>query len=181
MGKGMLPSSWPSTSPHRSRFEYEKPMPPPPKAGTRVSVSLATREDAAAMVATMNAAQAEQIISLSEMSLSECVEHSLLRSQSAWSGRVDGELVAMWGVSEIADGVGYPWMFSTESLRGVPKLTLGIAHRVIEEMLALYPRLYGSVGKQFQASVRFARHLGFTLAESSHDPAFYTIDLVRRP
>jgi hypothetical protein len=143
---------------------------------TDLRVSPATLEDAVEMAVTLNAAQTELILSLGDKSVQECVKRSLNGSTHAWAGRVDGELVAMWGVYPLADGVGYPWMYSTERLHGVPKLTVSLARRVVDEMLTLYPRLFGVVDTRFEESVRFAKAVGFKVGEYVVEPPFVTIE-----
>lgn len=146
------------------------------KRGTSVSITGATEGDALIMAGNLNSAQSDLILSLGEKTVSECVMRSLTGSSYAKSARIDGELVAMWGAYPLGGDVGYPWMYSTPDLRGVPRLTVTIAVRVVNEMHERFPRLYGCVDRRFEKSVRFAEYLGFKIEESTHDPMFYTID-----
>jgi hypothetical protein len=144
-----------------------------------VVITKATEADALLMSETLNATQVNLILSLGDdKSVQECVRRSVDGSPNAWSGRINGELVAMWGVYPLEETIGYPWMYSTAELGGRPKLALTIARRVVDEMLTVYPRLFGHVDKRFPASITFAQHLGFKVGEYTIDPFALSIERV---
>lgn len=142
----------------------------------RVTIANATQDDAEAMAAMLNPFQVKLIIALGDKTVLDCVNRSFGGSTAAWSGRVDNELVAMWGVYPLEGGCGYPWLYSTPRLMRLPKTAYVVAHHAIKEMLALYPRLFGVVDSRFPESVRFARHLGFSVGAYPTEPPFVAIE-----
>ncbi len=144
-------------------------------------ISPATTEDAGLMARLLHPLVKGSIVALGEGTDYESITRALSRSKLAWSGRVDNELMAMWGAAEIDDDVAYPWLYVSERISEKPKLTLTVARRVIDEMLMTYPRLFGTVDKEFPASVRFAERLGFVVAPSEASDRLLTIDKSRGP
>lgn len=145
-----------------------------------IRIEKATAADAESMAAMLNPSQAKLILALGDKTIAECIERSFGGSTAAWSGRVNGELVAMWGVYPLEGGCGYPWLYATPRIMRTPRAAYVIAHHAISEMLAVYPRLYGVVDSRFAESVRFARHLGFTIGGyATVSPPFLTIERMR--
>lgn len=142
----------------------------------KVEITAATPADAEWMASMLNPFQAKLIISLGDKTVAECVARSFGGSTAAWAGRVNGELVALWGVYPLEGGCGYPWLYSTPNIARYPRAALVVAHHAVREMLAIHPRLYGVVDSTFEESVRFARHLGFTIGSYPADPPFLTIE-----
>lgn len=143
-----------------------------------VSVTIAVPEDAIEMAVRLNAAQADLILSLGDKTVEECVFRSFDGSARSWSGRVNGDLVAMWGVYPLEPGMntGYPWLYSTSRLGETPKLTVEMARRVISDMHQLFPRLFGYVDASHPENVRFAEHLGFYVGGHHAIPPLVTIE-----
>ena len=141
-----------------------------------IQIASATQADAAEMARMLNPFQSRLIMAMGDKTLADCVARSFGGSTAMWSGRVNGELTAMWGVYPLEGGCGYPWLYSTSKLSRYPRAALVIARHAIREMLAIYPRLYGVVDTRFDASVRFARHLGFSVGEHAVDPPFASIE-----
>jgi len=141
-----------------------------------IQIAAATQADAEEMARTLNPFQSRLIISMGDKTLAECVARSFGGSTAMWAGRVNGELTAMWGVYPLEGGCGYPWLYSTSKISRYPRAALVIARHAIREMLAIYPRLYGVVDTRFDASVRFARHLGFAIGGYEVDAPFASIE-----
>ena len=141
-----------------------------------VAIAVATPDDCALMAQSVNPFQRKLIIALGDKTVQECMERSFGGSTAMWSARIGGQLVAMWGVYPLEGGCGYPWLYSTEALAQFPKLALEVGRIAIDEMLHLHPRLVGTVDTRFEASVRFAEHLGFTVGEYPAEPPFAVIE-----
>jgi len=144
----------------------------------KVEIAKATAADAEALSSTLNPFQMKVILAMGDKTVKECLARSFGGSTASWSGRVDGELVAMWGVYPLQGGCGFPWLYSSPRLAAYPRAALVIGHHAIREMLAIHPRLYGTVNSRFGESVRFARHLGFTIGGYPADPPLLTIERV---
>lgn len=141
-----------------------------------VEITAATQADAELMAATLNPFHSRCIVMLGKETPAEAIARAFGGSTRMWAGRIDGELVALWGVYPLEGGCGYPWLFATPRIAKVPLAAYVVAHHAVKEMLAVHPRLYGALDGRFEASVRFARHLGFHV-EPSDKPDLYTIEI----
>ena len=91
-----------------------------------------------------------------------------------WAGLVDGEPVAIAGVSpqSLVGGVGVPWMLATPGLERVERPFLRLSRPVVEAMQEVCPQLVNYVDNRNERAQRWLRWLGFTLDE----PAPYGVD-----
>lgn len=89
-----------------------------------------------------------------------CVEHSV----ELHAVRVgDGPLLAIWGIGR-RPSMDLPhsiWMLATGQIQRFPKATLRYFRREVAAALQRYGRLFNLVDARHEASVRWARHLGF--------------------
>jgi hypothetical protein len=145
-----------------------------------VLIAQATSADAAALIDRMNPFQAKLILALGDKTIEECIERAFGGSTAIWAGRVDGELAAIWGVYPLEGGCGYPWLYSTAAIAKAPRRALLIGFDAVTQMNAIYPRLFGIVDSRFEASVNFAKHLGFTIGGYKMDPPFVSIERWRQ-
>ena len=141
-----------------------------------VEIRIATQQDAELVERDMNPFQEKLILGLGDHTTRECVSRAFGGSVRTWAGLVDGELVAVWGVYPLEGGCGYPWLFSLPAIAKHRKAALVIGRRAIGEMLAIFPRLFGLVDHRFEASVRYAKHLGFNIGQYPVEEPFVTIE-----
>jgi hypothetical protein len=149
---------------------------PEPRTGTGLHVTKATRADAYEMATKLQSEQADLIAAIGNQTVSEAINRSLAGSHHAYAGRVNGELVALWGVFPLEGGAGYPWLYAEIGIAKSPRITYTMARRFIDEMLKEYPRLYGFVDSRFERSMTLAIHLGFTIGTYPANPPFLTIE-----
>jgi hypothetical protein len=97
-------------------------------------------------------------------SIASCVDLSVL----CWTGLVDGELAAIFGVAPInaLTGVGSPWMLGTPVLDRHQRILVRRTPENIAPMLKMFPHLVNYVHAKNTTSVRWLRRLGFTLHEA---------------
>jgi hypothetical protein len=97
-------------------------------------------------------------------SIASCVDRSVL----CWTGLVDGELAAIFGVAPInaLTGIGSPWMLGTPVLDRHQRILVRRTPEYIFRMLKAFPHLVNYVHAKNTTSVRWLRRLGFTLHEA---------------
>lgn len=83
----------------------------------------------------------------------------------AWTGLVDGEPVAVAGVSpaSMVCGVGVPWMLATPAIERVERPFLRLSRPVVEAMHEAAPELVNFVDNRNERAHRWLAWLGFTL------------------
>lgn len=99
-------------------------------------------------------------------SIASCVDRSVL----CWTGLVDGELAAIFGVAPVnmLAGIGSPWMLGTPVLDRHQRILVRRTPEYISRMLKAFPHLANYVHANNTTSVRWLRRLGFTLHEAVH-------------
>jgi len=143
-----------------------------------VQITTATQADAEEMASNLNPFQARCIVMREKETPAQAISRAFGGSTRMWAGRVNGELVAIWGLYPLEGGSAYPWMFATPKISKVPRVAYVVALHAVREMLAICPRLYGTLDGRFEASIGFARRLGFHI-EDTAAPGYYTIEMRR--
>jgi hypothetical protein len=138
----------------------------------KVSVQPATMADAIEMGGALAWKHAASIFAVEAAPATEIIVETFEKSTFSRAGRLDDRLMALWGVVplNVVTGVASPWLFGSAHLARVPRLTCLIAREAIREMLDAFPHLFGMLDPSYEASVRFARHLGFTVGPSERPP-----------
>ncbi len=78
------------------------------------------------------------------------------------SAMIDGKPAAMWGACGTLLGEhAYVWLVLSDDVVGMPRAILKEARRELMGVMESYPAISATVLPDDQASVRFARHLGF--------------------
>lgn len=94
---------------------------------------------------------------------------SLRNASAAWTGRIDGEPVCMFGVSPtmaLTPDRGRPWMMGTESLDKHAVLFLRRCQAQVEEMHRLFSQLENWIALSNKVAINWLRWLGFTFHEA---------------
>lgn len=96
------------------------------------------------------------------------VEHSVRQSSMCWAVLKDGEVLCAFGVCPLAGhpGVGTPWFLGTSAASSHARSLIAAPAEYIARMLDAFPRLVNFVHADNAASLRWLRHLGFSI-----DPA----------
>ena len=94
-------------------------------------------------------------------------DRCLFSSSNVWLGRADGKLVCVWGVipPSLMSDRAYLWLWTSEAIQGNEFLFVRHSQRAVEEMLKLFPSLYGHVALGAESSKRWLRFLGAKFGE----------------
>lgn len=89
------------------------------------------------------------------------------RSALCWTGCVDGEPEAMFGVvpGNFLLGIGYPWFLGSARARRSQRQFLEVAPEYLGRMEALFPRLEGAVWAGNTSATRWLHRMGFVVDE----------------
>lgn len=77
----------------------------------------------------------------------------------------DGELLAVYGVRELASGSGLIWMLSTDAVTSHKREVMEACAGYVERCAKRYPTLVNAVYAKNDTAVRFVRRLGFNVGE----------------
>jgi hypothetical protein len=135
-----------------------------------VEILPATHQDAQALYASLRASDLRECLAYGQADVLEGIVESVAASQGfCFSAREEGELLAVFGVGELTEKTGSPWMLGTTLLDRRPRVLQSLAAPIVNLMLELYPHLLNFVHVRNTRSVRWLAHLGFTI----HDPEPY--------
>jgi hypothetical protein len=107
---------------------------------------------------------------------------------SRWSrvALVDEAPIAVFGCGEYGSllaPIGVPWLMGTGAIVRHGRVLQREARRYIAAMLQQYPRLFNAVHAENTVSVRWLRHLGFTLHPAvpapPHGALFHAFEMTR--
>ena len=115
----------------------------------------------------MREADRREVFRSSGLTPENSLQRALERSDWVRSGRVNGRLVCLYGLSEIdkSMGVGSPWMLGTDLVEECGVTVLRQSKAVIDEMLREYPVLMNYVDAENEVSIRWLEWLGFAIGE----------------
>ena len=120
--------------------------------------------DLAAVAANARPADVAEMAALG-LSFDDALATSVARSDWTAVGIVDDEPVCVFGVApgSLLGGIGVPWMLGTRALdrRDVQVPFLRTSRRVVDAMLATYPRLSNIVDARNALAIRWLGWLGF--------------------
>lgn len=110
--------------------------------------------------------ECEALFGKNTVSVAACETYR--NSQMRYTMEEDGIVIAMFGVAapSLLSTVGAPWMFGTDQIEAHPRSLMRDGRTYIDAMLRLFPRLENIVDARNTKSIRWLRHLGFTI-----DPA----------
>lgn len=105
-----------------------------------------------------------------DVSMQGLLDRSVRASSLVWVGTTPGgEPVAMWGVAptSLLEGIGTPWMLSTEEAYRHPRTLIVEGRRYLDAMREQCPRLSNYVGAWNTRSIRWLKRLGFDMAPAA--------------
>ncbi len=131
----------------------------------------ATPADIADLLADMRAIdRLEVALMATEATLHGAVESTVEGSLFCKAARVDGDLVAIWGVvaRDLYGDDACPWMLTTNAVasRAVRRAVLRFARAELDEAAEGWGRLWNLVHEDNRAALRFCKWLGFSVGRS---------------
>ena len=132
----------------------------------RAKVTLATQEDAAELGRLMRPEDRREVLAMG-FTPEFAASHAVRASLAAYAGRVDGELVGVFGVSLVGlmSSTGVPWLLCTPAVDEWPTgsgLESARFHRVLKQR---FKRLENFVHAENEPAIRWLRWLGYNIDE----------------
>ena len=127
----------------------------------------ATLEDALSIGARARAADIAECWAASHHTPTESMIEGVNISTKAWTATFDGVPLVMFGVAPASaiNGIGVPWLLAADGLERHQLGFLTHCRPCLDEIRAIYPRLYNFVDARNQIAIRWLRWLGFTFGE----------------
>ena len=98
----------------------------------------------------------------------EALEYALRRSELAWTCAISDVPAFMWGVARqgnLMSVTGAPWLLGTPAIVKVRHDFLRYCPHCVDAMQSAFPRLENFVHVENRLSIRWLKHLGFTVDE----------------
>lgn len=101
----------------------------------------------------------------------KALRYSLAGSLMAWTARLDGDPVAMFGCAAVSliEGTGRPWMLGTEAVYGQGRALVRLAPGYVERMRERFPRMDNLIHRDNVRALRLLRRLGFQVEPEAQD------------
>lgn len=99
----------------------------------------------------------------------QALRGGLRSSVAAWTARLEGRPVAMFGVSPLSliEGRGQPWMLGTDAVALCGPAVMRLSRRYLALMHSLFPRLENRVSVRNDVAIRWLSYLGFEFGASA--------------
>ncbi|WP_272962327.1 phage protein Gp13 family protein [Alcanivorax jadensis] len=132
-----------------------------------VEVSPAVPADIDELVPHVRQADIDEFLACSGQSPREVIEDGLKHSRVAWTGRIDGEVVCIFGVVgySLLSNRGAPWLVGSDRMEGGSKAFLRRCRKYAIKMLREYPELANYVDARNATAIRWLKWLGFEFDE----------------
>lgn len=108
----------------------------------------------------------QELIALNDHSPRRALAESFGCSVMVWAGLVDDDVALVFGVGEVSETIGAPWMLGTHLVEKEAKSFLRQCRGYVDQMQAAYPLLTNCADQRNRRTLAWLRWLGFTL----HDP-----------
>lgn len=130
-------------------------------------VVLAEAAHIAPIVASVREADRLELWAMARATPAQCLRYGLQHSRTAYTGRIDGVPVCMFGATpySLLAGIGVPWMVTSTGLDpfGAQKALLRLSKPGVVELRHQFPILVNTVHAGNAAAIRWLRWLGFTI------------------
>lgn len=115
----------------------------------------------------MRKADAVEVWEMSDQTPIESLEQGVSLSNFCSVAVIDDLPVAVFGlvIVDIITGTGVPWLLGTNGAVKHRKVFLDSCSEGIDEMLNICPNLFNYVHAENKISVRWLKHMGFTIEE----------------
>lgn len=145
--------------------------------------SQATLRDAAEMAPHMRREDADEVWAEARMAPYEALVWSLgLSGSDAWTVRVRGKIMAMWGVVPVnlLGGEVVPWLLTTYEVERHPREFMRAARAAVND-LKKFRLAHNRVDARYEKALRWAGRIGFEVGPQleEHGYKFHEITLRR--
>lgn len=128
-----------------------------------VSIVEATPEHALDLAPRIRPEDAAEVMASGGYSPIQALEMSMSISLISLTLLIDGKPAAMFGLakSKLDEGVGFPWLLTTDLIAKHQKTFFGMCAPALAEMLEVFPTLVQLVDQRYAAALRWLERLGF--------------------
>jgi hypothetical protein len=140
-------------------------------APDRLELRPAVEADAAELAETMRAADAAEVLASGGYRPLEAALVSLAWTRrhggEAYAARIDGQVVALFGVARpsLLSTRAFPWLLTGEGVNRHPIILWRESQAVVADWLERFGELEQQVDARYVQALRWARRLGFEVAE----------------
>ena len=126
-----------------------------------------TDDDIAELSRTMRPDDAREVLASHGLSPRRALELSVDSSTEAWATRIDGDLVAIWGVTEvptdamISPRVGSCWMLTSAAVERHKVGFWRACRATLPLLLERWDLLFNAIDARHTRAVRWGKRLGF--------------------
>ncbi len=130
-------------------------------------MSPAQAEDIDELLPHVRQADVDEFTAATGHSPREVMEDGLKYSRVAWTGRINDEVVCIFGVAghSLLSPKGAPWLVGSDKLEGSSKAFLRRCRKYAVKMLREYPVLENYVDARNETAIRWLKWLGFEFDE----------------
>ena len=135
----------------------------------KAEVAPAMPEDIDELLPHVRQADVDEFMAATGQDPREVILDGLKFSKKAWTGRIDGEVVCMFGVCghSLLSVKGAPWLVGSDRLEGSSKAFLRRCRKYAVKMLREYPELENYVDARNETAIRWLKWLGFEFDEAA--------------
>ena len=130
----------------------------------KVEIIPAMQEHIAHIAANVRDADQQEMFDYLLMSPKEALERSYAVSKLSWTGLIDDEPVAMFGVAPASflSDTGLPWLIGTDKIEKHQITFLRKCKPYVQKMNDVYPKLQNHVAEYNVKAIRWLAWLGFS-------------------
>lgn len=135
----------------------------------KVDVSPAVPADIEELLPNVRQADIDEFEAASGQNAREVLEIGIRVSRVSWTGRINDEVVCIFGVAgmSLMSRKGAPWLVGSDRLEGSSKAFLRRCRKYAVKMLEEYPELENYVDQRNEIAIRWLKWLGFEFDEAA--------------
>lgn len=135
---------------------------------SRAVITEATLEDLEELAPILRQADREEIEAATGKDVLDVLKSSLEFSTLAWAGRVNGELLCVFGVGSpsLASGIGIPWLLGSKAIDKYSRTFMRQTTPYMKRMKKLCPLMVNFVDARNTKSIEWLKRLGFTILDA---------------
>lgn len=132
----------------------------------RVEVIPASLSDVDLIAPDVRQSDLDEIEGALHVPIKKALIDGITGSRKASKIVVNGQVVAVFGDADHADGIGVPWLISTVHVERYPKSFLSVCKMEVADMLTRHKVLLNFVDCRNTAAIRWLKWLGFEFSDA---------------
>ena len=131
-------------------------------------ITEATAEDIRELVPILRKADRDEILAVTNRDVEEVLLESLQHSVLAWTGRVNGELLCVFGVVSLGlmTGNGIPWLLGSGHIDKYARTFMRQTKPYMKKMRRVCPTMINYVDVRNIKSIAWLKRLGFSILDA---------------